>query len=291
MPLFGMKILASRKRILLNVRELAKSPFSVLGAGISGGRDARSLIGIRVHQEVAAESPDQEVSISHDFTIGEWTVRVTGRMDALDTTSDPVRVKEIKTRFSAFNSREPAPRPEELRQLECYLVILSIQQQEKDFVGELIEVHAASGQRRVSRVTAPDAETWIDTHVACWVEWLEAILASRERRRRLSITFPHPTERHEQIDMRKAVEHAYEAGESLLLSAPTGTGKTAAVLTEALRLAAAEGCQLLWLTAKTPQQALPMALAASMSKELRTVCFAAKERCCINEVFAFLLLS
>jgi DNA excision repair protein ERCC-2 len=70
------------------------------------------------------------------------------------------------------------------------------------------------------------------------------------------IRFPYPTLRPGQAEGMAHVERALEQRELLLLEAPTGSGKTAAVLTPALRFALATGRRLLVLTASTLQQHL-----------------------------------
>ena len=92
---------------------------------------------------------------------------------------------------------------------------------------------------------------------------LDATLAAIEAREQArasarlaasGIRFPYPAFRPGQREILAHVERALEQGEALLLEAATGSGKTAAVLTPALRFALATGRRLVVLSASTLQQ-------------------------------------
>src|SRR5690606_16916135 len=121
----------------------------------------------------------------------------------------------------------PPPRPEDLRQLEVYLALLRMTEPDRPLRGELVEVYAASRRQRVTPVETPDVAAWIERAVLPWVRWVEIVLDHRERRRGLDIEFPHDTPRLVQKEIASAVCDACESGVPLLLSAPTGSGKTA----------------------------------------------------------------
>jgi DNA excision repair protein ERCC-2 len=69
-----------------------------------------------------------------------------------------------------------------------------------------------------------------------------------------SIVFPFPSMRKHQDRMIEAVSSALEQQSNLLISAPTGIGKTVAALYSALRFAAKHGLSVFFLTSKTTQQ-------------------------------------
>ncbi|HVH04955.1 MAG TPA: PD-(D/E)XK nuclease family protein, partial [Myxococcota bacterium] len=69
-----------------------------------------------------------------------------------------------------------------------------------------------------------------------------------------ALAFPYPTARPGQPEIGAAVAHAIAERRHLLLEAPTGIGKTAAVLLPALRHAFREGGRVLFLTSRGTQQ-------------------------------------
>ncbi len=94
---------------------------------------------------------------------------------------------------------------------------------------------------------------------------LDRCLAELERRLALraawrvaagAVCFPHPSLRPGQAEIVASVESALEQGEQLLIEAATGSGKTAAILTPALRHAMESGRRLFLLSASTLQQHL-----------------------------------
>ena len=69
-----------------------------------------------------------------------------------------------------------------------------------------------------------------------------------------SIVFPFPQMRKHQDRMIEAVSSALEQQSNLLVSAPTGIGKTVAALYASLRFAVKHGLAVFFLTSKTTQQ-------------------------------------
>jgi len=91
--------------------------------------------------------------------------------------------------------------------------------------------------------------------------------ALREARRARAgeIRFPFPAERPGQREMADAVAAALAGGRHLLLEAPTGLGKTAAVLLPALRFAYRTGARVFLLTSRSSQQRGALEAAEAMA--------------------------
>lgn len=103
---------------------------------------------------------------------------------------------------------------------------------------------------------------------------LEPLRAREARRQFLTgladdLPFPFPGFRPGQREIRDTVSEAIEAGAQLLLQAPPGLGKTAAVLHAALSEALPRGRQVFWITARTTQQALVGETARLVHERLR----------------------
>ena len=105
-------------------------------------------------------------------------------------------------------------------------------------------------------------------------ELLSARLAEERRRAALraarralagALRFPFDAERPGQRAIAEAVERALADGRHLLLDAPTGLGKTAAVLWPALRFAFREGARVFFLTSSGSQQRGALATLARMA--------------------------
>jgi len=110
------------------------------------------------------------------------------------------------------------------------------------------------------------------------IERLERLREAAE-----SIPFPHHEPRPVQIAIGEAVEESLGEGRHLLLRAPTGCGKTAAVLHQAMRTALSRGQRVIFLTAKTLQQKIAVETAREMQLGLfRSLQLRAKAKMCAN---------
>jgi DNA excision repair protein ERCC-2 len=215
----------------------------------------------RRHREAIEPSFRAEVSISHVFTQRGYQVTLQGRLDGIHLDGDTVVVEEFKS---------VALEPHELRglsthdlpaarlQLGIYLYVLAIQGHEQ-----------IRGQLVVGSVYDQDAE-WIlevdpchdevERYIATRVDELldahEAHEAWLESRRRAApvLPFPHERPRPVQVRMMAEIEQAFSTGQSLLIEAPTGVGKTAVALYAALREAYERGYRVIFATAKTSGQ-------------------------------------
>lgn len=103
-----------------------------------------------------------------------------------------------------------------------------------------------------------EALAWLDAWAHEAIRAAEAREAELARRRAAStsLAFPFAAPREGQAEILEAAERSLSAREHLLLEAPTGLGKTAAVLTSALRFALANDLRLFVLTSRTLQQRL-----------------------------------
>src|SRR5262249_45223865 len=82
----------------------------------------------------------------------------------------------------------------------------------------------------------------------------------------------------------EAVGRAVASGENLIAEAPTGSGKTAAVLYPALKEGLTSGKQVVFLTSKTLQQKMAVsALVAMNERSFTTLQVRAKEKMCAND--------
>ncbi len=147
----------------------------------------------------------------------------------------------------------------------------------------------------------PAVEAWIEGRLDRVIDRVEAGEALRAARRGAGdrIAFPFPRERPHQGELMEEVSGALARGEHLMVSAPTGVGKTAAVLVAALRFALPRGLKVFYVTSKTTQQRLvaetleriaaaslaPAGGASAVSPDVppfRSAVLRAKEKVCPN---------
>ncbi len=243
----------------------------------------------RYQEEALAGDPTyrREVALRHEFEHRGWTVSLFGRADGIRREPDgSLVVEEIKS-VRREGQLPPPTRQIYERQALLYAWMLS-RTEARPVRAELVLI--AIGSDAVEReALAADFEA-LELAIR---QRLNALLREFRREREaagdrrnaaLGIRFPHAELRPGQEEIVAAVEHALEHREHLLLEAPTGLGKTAAVLFPALRHCLANDKRLFVLTAKNLQQemALKVIRQVEAGPALHALRLRAKARMCAN---------
>jgi DNA excision repair protein ERCC-2 len=218
-----------------------------------------------------------------------WRVEISGRADGVVIEDERVvRVDEIKTLHFAVdlhNLYADERLDRHRRQATLYALMLS--DSEQPAAVRLILVDIVSHEERDEDIS------WAPEEVLAWLRQQVHRLVSREQRRlerleelRLAaeaIPFPHDQPRPVQTEIGDAVAEALVDHRHLLVRAPTGCGKTAAVLHPAVRGALGKGQRVFFLTAKTLQQRIAVETAQAMQKGLfRSLQLRSKSKMCAN---------
>jgi DNA excision repair protein ERCC-2 len=191
--------------------------------------------------------------------------------------------------------------------------------------GRLVYVNVADGSRKDIDIRGPfdDCEKLIADRVRALIgnAYEEERRRKLRRERATELHFPYDKPRKYQDRMIAAVEKALAEGRHLMVSAPSGIGKTAAALYPAVKHALANDMRLFFVTAKNTQQAIavetlrkmgnsphrvplpstrgegvrrtgegPESSNAEYGRDARAtvtaVSFRAREQMCINDVYA-----
>ncbi len=209
-------------------------------------------------QARAAHEPgfQAEVVVRRELLVGRWRVELMGRIDGLSHHGEQAVVEELKTTIlpaGRLYGTAEADWPLYVAQLQLYLWLLD---HTGPVSGELILTSLTDGAQHVIGVPSRlDATAdWaserlhrlIDTHE----RWQERLTLRR------SWTVPEPFDawREGQAAITEQVHDALLHGGQTLVQAPTGLGKTAAVLQGALRHGLAHDRRLFWATARNTQR-------------------------------------
>lgn len=264
-----------------------------------------------------------EVSLVYETSLKGNRVVVEGRVDGLRREGERLVVEEVKTVLRPpedWDAREleesvlagTAFRAYRL-QLEIYLLMVEANPPLDLFSDgdKTTTIREAPGGRLIFRNLACDESQERETVVSLQPDFdeirkrahqrLETILddlLTREGRRERAaefasaLPFPFPSYRVHQHEISETVAESLGNGKKLLLSAPPGFGKTAAVLHAALRVALPRGLKVFWLTAKTTQQRLVVETlrlildrleeSSPAKPPLRAVVLRAREKMCPN---------
>lgn len=277
----------------VQVRELADFALRTGDLGVErdfAGPD-RALAGIRGQQRLQRSRPagyQKEVRVAHDIAADEFTLRVQGRIDGLLATDSEVLIEEIKTVQGRWNHE---PDPLHWVQVKCYgfmyahahgcarvklrLVYLNLD------TGEPFEFPAEASFEELSEFFAHATAIYLEWQREDW-KWRQ----QRDESIR-ALPFPFPAYRPGQRAIAVAVYRAIAGGKTLFIEAPTGIGKTMAVLFPALK-ALAEGRfeRVFYLTARTTARAVAERALADLRRaglRARTLTLTAKEKICVQQ--------
>ena len=288
------------RTLWLSVGDLAATDAFPGGVALAPLLRQRAAMGRQVHathqeaQLVVQPSYRAEVTIQHQLTVDDYTVHIQGRIDGLYDEGETLVVEEIKSLLipeEQFSAVTLGDYPAYERQLTLYIYLLH-EQHHTSVRGHLVLVNLADNRSRVLVV-----EPAVEQSATLIIEQIRSILARYEARTARAmhrqsqldkLRFPFPTPRPHQAAMMQQVRLALQDQSCVLVSAPTGVGKTVAALYPALEYALREGLRIFFVTAKTTQQYLAVATLKQIAREgahFTAVHLRAKEKSCLNEVF------
>jgi DNA excision repair protein ERCC-2 len=282
----------------LSVRELAElaPPGADLVPDVAWRSRTRLLAGQRAHkswqdeQRAAQAGFRAEKSLRTVLVLEGWTITITGRVDGLTDEDGRLVVDELKsTALDAgrLYATRIADWPGYAAQLEVYVWMLHAGGR-PDVQGRLVLASLLDGAHHV--LILPYDHAAVDGRFQAR---LRGLVLTRERRnawmaQRPSWTVPPPfgAWREGQLRIRDAVEDALDSGQRLLVEAPTGLGKTAAVLHGVLSHALRTNRRVFWATSRNTQAAGVMATLdrfRANGLDLRAVALRSKVRACLND--------
>lgn len=243
--------------------------------------------GHRMRQSAYADGTKSEVGISLTAEVSGWPLTLYGRIDGLNERLDPPVVEEIKTTRLAPNMIRENDFPVHWAQAELYAHMLAAKRGYHRVAVRLVYLNLSGEESCYERTYG--AEDLARQFLRCaepYVRWLRH-LDEWQRISRPTIqamAFPFGSYREGQRDMAAAAYRAIRARKNLLVSAPTGIGKTAAALFPAVK-ALGEGLvtHIFYLTARgTQRRAAEDALERMRAGGLviRSVAITAKEKAC-----------
>jgi DNA excision repair protein ERCC-2 len=280
----------------VNVRELAEEE-GFRRVGFDRGDGWRRLgLGTQVHSRVLAARRETfgsyrcEVHLQARIPVEEWTAVLTGRLDGcIEREAGHWLIEEFKSTDLPSEGIRPSGYAFERdrRQLLAYCYLWKRLGHPR-VSAALVYVDIGTGEE-VSIAVSYETESVdrdIERRLAQLLRMWKAQAAARARKARAAerLPFPHTAPRPIQEKLIAAVEQAVRSGENLIAEAPTGSGKTAAVLYPALREGLTSGKQVVFLTSKTLQQKMAVsALQAMNERAFSTLQVRTKEKMCAND--------
>jgi DNA excision repair protein ERCC-2 len=283
----------AQRTVQLGVQDLLDRVTLEGGLGpLAASLQARARLGQQAHLRWQREREDdeqafqREQSVRHVLVVRGWTCVISGRIDGISREGGCLVVEELKSTMLDAGQLQSLRR-EQLdawcQQLQLYMHFLS--GRGELVVGRLVLVSLVDGWRQIIQVPL---ESDLGARLQARLDWMvaarEDLLAHRRHRRAAPIPFAHDGFRPGQERIVRGCEETLGRGQHLLLSAPTGVGKTAAVLLGALRAAYREDRRIFYATARTTQQHLVLETLAQMRERglvVRALGLRAKGRSCL----------
>ncbi len=291
-----MRFDEAKRTFEVNVRELAEEE-GFRRVGFDRGEGWRRLgLGTQIHSQVLAARRETfgayrcEVHLQARIPIEEWMAVLTGRLDGcIEREVGHWLIEEFKSTDLPSEGIRPAGYAFERdrRQLIAYCYLWKRLGHPR-VSAALVYVDIGTGEE-VSIGVPYDDETAardVERRLAALLRIWKAQAAARARKAKAAerLPFPHTAPRPIQERLIEAVGRAVASGENLIAEAPTGSGKTAAVLYPAMREGLTSGKQVVFLTSKTLQQRMAVsALQAMNERAFSTLQVRAKEKMCAND--------
>lgn len=287
----AVKVDLQGKRVWASIHDLLPEAASSGWPGegwvrLSVGSELHRLVQARLAQEDPSYQP--EVMVEAEIPLEGWTLLVSGRCDGVfSPPQEPPVVEEIKTlhfRTDLFRPESELIRQRFQWQVRLYAYCLYPQGHAKARL-RLVDLGGEDERVEEVRWSPAQVEAYLRARLSVFIHQAEerATLLARWQQTAAKLAFPFAEIRPVQREALEAVEQAVASGRHLLLSAPTGVGKTVAALFPALRQALVTGKRLVFCTAKTLQQKLAVETLTAMNDgSFRTVQIRAKAKMCAN---------
>jgi len=296
-----MAIQINDKQIHLSVRDLARlnshsnkilSPFPLPQRGMLGKQAQNKA---QKQEESGRGIFHREKHIRQIFSYRGFKITVQGRIDSLFERPGQIDVEEIKSvilRAKEFQNIDLIDYQDYTQQVLIYSFLIHRDQPQIKIKPVLILINLINNQ--IKRFTLPFNSDKIKTLLHQRFSEIIQNLKNEEKKyqKRLkqleNISFILPESRPQQQEVISTVSQTLLNKNHLLISAPTGIGKTAAVLFPALQFAITNKKRIIYLTSKTTQQDIIRATLSSIVDQglHMTICFLRSSRkMCANDIY------
>jgi DNA excision repair protein ERCC-2 len=236
-----------------------------------------------------------EYALNRTYNFLDYTFQISGRIDGVFKLPNRAEIEEIKTvilKKGAFSKVDSELYPSFLQQLLLYAYLLQDELNGLEIVPYLVLVNLVDYKDRTFPIKYNRAaiETILQQRFGAIINELEEGQSELKRRKsELSLVqFNLAENRPQQNTMIEKVKAVFDARQHLMVSAPTGTGKTAAVLFPAIQYAYARDKRIMFVTSKTSQQEIVKETVKPLLEQgldMKVTFLKASQKMCANDVF------
>jgi DNA excision repair protein ERCC-2 len=255
----------AKKKITVAVRDFA---LPLKRSGSLGGSSFSSTLPIDLGQEIhtiiqnrltlESDNYQPELSLQTLLTGERFDIRIRGRLDGIFKSPIPL-IEEIKSSFGMASLKkaiELDPEHPYLLQTRLYGYIYYLKyNRTADLQLRLVDSRTLAEEIVAVSFELATFEKWVLARQKQIEEDIATYAALVKKRKRLAarLYFPFKNQRPKQEDLVAQVKQSLEGKRQLLVQAPTGLGKTAAVLYPALVHALSQGSPVVYVAPKNSQ--------------------------------------
>lgn len=282
-----------KSRLHVSVRDLVDYTLRSGDLDLTSFGTGHPVEAIRAHQRVQRSRPKEyvpEISVHHQVETEDYILEVSGRIDGLYNYSDRVIIDEIKTTKKDLNQLVQTENESHWGQVKCYAYIYALQHHLEHIEVQLTYVHLEYEaikelRRSFDRKTL---QIFFDTLVVHYLRWADTIVDWIQTRNDSinALSFPFSVYRPGQEEMIEEVGSTIKERGQLLIQAPTGIGKTMAVIFPSLKaLSQGQVVKVFYLTARTTGKTAAEAaldMLRNNGLKVKSLTLTAKEKICFN---------
>ena len=223
----------------------------------------RAELGVEVHRKIQAGHPlwNSELTLKARLTLpSRQILELRGRLDFLNSVNGMYEVIEVKSVCLPSSQFAEHTSPPDLFSIQTLLYAWlfwqnTLSSKPSNISALLLLVNLTDDAQRSFRVdwTPASAETVLASYAKQVTCKRTQTAATIKRRRRIAklLAWPYERIRPEQQDISTALATCLAGGENILIEAPTGCGKTSAIILPALQHSLSRGTQTYYATTKS----------------------------------------
>lgn len=231
-----------------------------------------------------------EVCVDYHAESDHIILHIQGRIDGIYEKENQIVIEEIKTSTTELEKFIQKNSDLHWAQVKIYAAIFALQHHLNELQAQLtyFQIETPTIKTLTQQFNAEELNLFLQASTAKYLDWLDRIELWRQERdmRILQSNFPYRFFRDGQIDMIADVALAIKHQEQLMIQAPTGIGKTVAVLYPAIK-ALAEGHthKIFYLTARSTGHKIAEKTLCELGAKglkIKSVILTAKEKICFD---------